>query len=291
MARFFIYPFAFHGDKTPIPNAYQPDGTVSYDWGFGQKYEADQMTDPSALDVPRDQFNELMYETTLAIQQYQTLGVPNFITTADNLGTPFIYSKNALARYDIGTFDSSDFRIFVSMVDGNTELPTNNLFWQEVIFGGNPVGTIIMFGGTILQPGYLDATTVGLTVSRTDYARLFAAIGTTWGAGDGSTTFGLPGMAGRVPMGCFGVSDGVIANTVGSKGGERYETLSTDEMPSHGHDLKESDADPGNIFPLIAHAVKTAPSEISFQPSELTGGGQPHNNTPESAIIFYQIKY
>jgi len=55
-----------------------------------------------------------------------------------------------------------------------------------------PTGTIIEFAGTTAPAGYLNCPTSLTNISRTTYAALFAAIGTTWGAGDGSTTFGLP---------------------------------------------------------------------------------------------------
>lgn len=53
-------------------------------------------------------------------------------------------------------------------------------------------GTIIDFAGTSAPDGYLACPLVPTNVSRTTYADLFNAIGTTWGAGDGSTTFGMP---------------------------------------------------------------------------------------------------
>jgi len=56
--------------------------------------------------------------------------------------------------------------------------------------GGVAVGFIMPYAGTGLQEGWLDCD--GSAVSRTMYPDLFAAIGTTWGAGDGSTTFNLP---------------------------------------------------------------------------------------------------
>jgi hypothetical protein len=61
-------------------------------------------------------------------------------------------------------------------------------------FGVNsvPVGTIIDSAGTSAPSGYLVCPTSQTNISRTTYAALFAAIGTTWGAGDGSTTFGIP---------------------------------------------------------------------------------------------------
>lgn len=53
-----------------------------------------------------------------------------------------------------------------------------------------PAGSVIAFAGSSAPTGYLDCD--GSAVSRTTYADLFAAIGTTWGVGDGSTTFNLP---------------------------------------------------------------------------------------------------
>ena len=55
-----------------------------------------------------------------------------------------------------------------------------------------PVGTIIDFAGTVAPAGFLLCPAVATNISRTTYAALFAAIGTNWGAGDGSTTFGMP---------------------------------------------------------------------------------------------------
>lgn len=55
-----------------------------------------------------------------------------------------------------------------------------------------PVGTIIDFAGATAPSGFLACPNVATNISRTTYAALFAAIGTTWGAGDGSTTFGCP---------------------------------------------------------------------------------------------------
>jgi len=58
-----------------------------------------------------------------------------------------------------------------------------------------PAGTIIDFSGTSAPAGYLVCPTSLTNINRTTYATLFAAIGTTWGVGDGSTTFGLPWFA------------------------------------------------------------------------------------------------
>jgi len=62
-----------------------------------------------------------------------------------------------------------------------------------------PIGTILSYAGAIVPSGYLACD--GSLVSRTAYASLFQAIGTAYGAGDGSTTFALPDLRGRVSMG------------------------------------------------------------------------------------------
>ncbi len=62
-----------------------------------------------------------------------------------------------------------------------------------------PPGTMMAYGGKSIPDGWLLCN--GATVSRTTYAKLFAAIGTAWGAGDGSTTFKLPDADGRVMQG------------------------------------------------------------------------------------------
>ena len=79
---------------------------------------------------------------------------------------------------------------------------------------GPPTGTLIQFAGTSVPTGYLLCPLAVTNVSRTTYSALFAAIGTTWGVGDGSTTFGLPFMA----QGLTGVqaSSNVGTSTVGA---------------------------------------------------------------------------
>lgn len=72
---------------------------------------------------------------------------------------------------------------------------------------GVPAGAVIPFGMQTPPPGWLVCD--GSAVSRTTYAELFAAIGTTWGAGDGSTTFNLPELRGEHIRGWSGSRPGV----------------------------------------------------------------------------------
>ena len=92
-----------------------------------------------------------------------------------------------------------------------------------------PAGIVMPFAGSVAPNGWLLCD--GSAVSRSEYADLFTAIGTTYGAGDGSTTFNVPDLAGRVVI---GVSDN---HALGSTGGEASHTLSESELPAHVHEV------------------------------------------------------
>ena len=96
--------------------------------------------------------------------------------------------------------------------------------------GTGVVGEIFDFGGTTAPAGCLPCD--GSDQSRTTYAALFAVIGTTWGAGDGSTTFGIPPSARRVMVGSGGSGSATLGNAVGDLGGNETVTLATGNMPA-----------------------------------------------------------
>jgi microcystin-dependent protein len=79
------------------------------------------------------------------------------------------------------------------VLDGTTGIDT------PAINAGNIVGEVCFFGMSTAPTGFLKAN--GAAVSRTTYAALFTAIGTTYGAGNGSTTFNLPDLRGEFPRG------------------------------------------------------------------------------------------
>jgi microcystin-dependent protein len=94
-------------------------------------------------------------------------------------------------------------------------------------------GMIIAFGSATPPTGWVLCD--GTAVSRVDFAALFSVIGTTWGAGDGLTTFNLPNLVDRFAVG-FGGSP------IGTYGGAASVTLSVGQLPAHSHGV----TDPGH---------------------------------------------
>lgn len=105
-----------------------------------------------------------------------------------------------------------------------------------------PIGMIVGYAGSVLPPGWLDCD--GAAVSRVFYGELFAAIGTTWGVGDGVNTFNLPDLRSRT---IFGVGQGVglSAYALASQGGEESHVLTVAEMPGHTHTTSITPTAPG----------------------------------------------
>lgn len=96
----------------------------------------------------------------------------------------------------------------------------------------SPAGVIKPYAAGALPSGFLQCD--GSAVSRTTYAILFAVVGTTYGAGNGTTTFNLPDLRGRMPMG-DGTGSGLTARTVGQLPGGETHTLGGTNLPSHTH--------------------------------------------------------
>ncbi len=97
---------------------------------------------------------------------------------------------------------------------------------------GIPAGSMFDFGGGSAPTGYLLCD--GSAVSRATYSRLFSVLSTTWGVGDGSTTFNVPDMRGRCSIGA-GTGSGLTARALAGSGGEENHALSEAELATHTH--------------------------------------------------------
>lgn len=96
-----------------------------------------------------------------------------------------------------------------------------------------PVGSVVEYASDTIPENWLLCD--GRAVSRTTYAQLFKVIGTTWGVGDGSTTFNLPSKLGLVTVGKN--SNDTSFKTLNTKGGNKTTTLTSEQLPVHTHSI------------------------------------------------------
>jgi microcystin-dependent protein len=161
-------------------------------------------------------------------------------------------------------------------------------------------GVVKMFAGAAAPSGYVMCD--GSAINRTTYSALFAVIGTTFGAGDGSTTFNVPDMRGRAPIG-VGTGTGLTARALGAQVGAETHTLTEAEMPLHGHPWRSSNSnesswqsDTTGGFPTsnAANSNRSAytgtPSATIGQQIGGTGGGGAHANMQPSLALNFIIK-
>jgi microcystin-dependent protein len=112
-------------------------------------------------------------------------------------------------------------------------------YWKSVM-ASVPPGAITMFGGSSAPTGYLLCD--GSAVSRSTYSDLFTTISTTYGSGDGSTTFNVPDLRGNVPVGYK--STDTDFDALGETGGAKTVTLTSAQsgVPAHTHSVSSSGA-------------------------------------------------
>jgi microcystin-dependent protein len=111
--------------------------------------------------------------------------------------------------------------------------------------GTTPIGTVLMYGGSSVPTNYLRCN--GSAISRSTYSDLFAVLGEKFGAGNGTTTFNLPNMIQKFPMGTNYLPGADPTGQTGETGGNGTniggdtvvveKSLSKDELPPHSHDL------------------------------------------------------
>jgi microcystin-dependent protein len=168
----------------------------------------------------------------------------------------------------------------MGLFSGGTEIINNG----ELLEGGIPTATIVPWSSASVPTGFLECA--GAAVSRSTYAALFAIVGTTYGAGDGSTTFNLPNLQDDVVVGKSGtknVGSTGGANTVTSggnisgnvAGSTANATLSTAQLASHSHNV--SAIRPANTLGT-SPGSESGGGSVSFSTANAgSGSGHSHN--------------
>lgn len=165
---------------------------------------------------------------------------------------------------------------------------------------GVPSGSLVAYAGSSAPAGWLLCD--GSAVSRSTYASLFTAIGTTFGTGDGSTTFNIPDARGRVLAGKDNMGgtaanrltsggSGITGTTLGATGGAETHTLTTAQLASHSHGLTNVQ---GSLSPAAGGALEgtfpSANASAASPSSAAAGSGSAHNNQPPTLVANTLIK-
>jgi microcystin-dependent protein len=132
----------------------------------------------------------------------------------------------------------------------------------------SPPGVILAYAGGTAPTGFLLCN--GVAISRITYASLYSVIGVTYGVGDGSTTFNLPDMKDRIPV---GLSSNSPFTSLGNTGGEKTHVLTPTEFGSNNLHID----------------VQMGTYAIWYEGYPLTAAA--HNNLQPYIVLNYIIKY
>ncbi|GIG40672.1 phage tail protein [Cellulomonas phragmiteti] len=155
------------------------------------------------------------------------------------------------------------------------------------------IGEVRMFGATFVPRGWVPCD--GRLLSISEHQAAFTVIGTTYG-GDGQSTFAVPDLRGRTPLGA-GTGPGRTPRTLGEVGGSETVTLTTQQMPGHQHPVLASGAQAtatspdGATWGVAPDSAPYAapPGAVTMAPQALgaAGGNLPHENrSPVLGVVF-----
>jgi microcystin-dependent protein len=219
-----------------------------------------------------------------------TLNLPAVTTVAQGAGWLVLNFGSAALTLDPNASEIINGQASIALPPGMTaNILRSGAGWVAGIFGhGRLIGEYVQVAGANLPPFCVWPN--GQNLSRSSYATLFAAIGTTYGAGDGTTSFGTPDVRGRALFGLdnlggaaasritSGVS-GINAAALGNAGGDQ-------RIGTHGHAASQaahnhSLNDPGHSHSLPGYTVQPAPG---FQGGGSYGYANPSTNPATTGI-------
>ena len=209
-----------------------------------------------------EEFQALNYINTYQIGYLLQKGFPEW-------NTDTTYYIGDLAREVGGT------KIYKSITNSNSgNALTDVANWiLATDLQNNTVGQVSAFAMTTPPLGWLECN--GSAISRTTYAALFAALSTTWGIGDGSTTFNIPDLRGEFIRGWD--------NGVGRDSGRAFASFQLDEFEAHTHGIQHS-GESGTTGSYIAGA------SFTNQTRQTTSSGGVETR-PRNYALMYCIKY
>ena len=246
--------------------------------------------------------SDVTLPTVNAVKNLVSNATAGGVTYRGSISVPATFNGTTSNNYLNNTTDVETGDMFVAIGSGNLTMADGDIFVANgdalIINTSNPKNAITKAMIDDISPTYPSIEIGdnkyswvannhdgwlledGSEISRTDYPLLFSLIGTSQGAGDGSTTFNLPDSRGRVTGGA-GQGVGLTNRVIGEKFGEERTTLTELQMPSHNHNYtyqyKLQTAPYGDndrtVWEYVEDRTRTTTS---------AGGGQSHNNLQPS---------
>lgn len=223
---------------SPSVNQVFTHGGNSWVWS-GDAWKKVSSSVPSAMPSLTVSGDLTVQGSSTTISTTELLVEDNIITlNAEQTGTPTLH-----AGIEVERGDSANSQIRWNETEDRWEFSADSTTYYPVAY--TPSGTVNLYAGATAPTGWLLCD--GSAVSRTTYSELFTAIGTQYGAGDGTTTFNVPNLSGKVPVGLD--SSDTDFDALGETGGTKTHTLTSAEVPSHNHNAAtnaQSSSNTGN---------------------------------------------
>jgi len=219
--------------------------------------------------------------TNFAVKDTLTSGDPDKVVSGAEIDNEFNSIASAVTskadKVAAATTDN------LAALDANGNLKDSGENKESVVAIAAPVGSVVMHAAASAPSGWLECD--GSNVSRSTYSDLFSAIGTNFGVGDGSTTFGLPDMRGEFVRGWD--------NGRGVDAGRGFGTAQSDAFQNHRHSTQVPSGAGNNFTPPPFDGPSGSISVESTPPEQVDNFSTPRvadETRPRNIALMYIIK-
>lgn len=232
--------------------------------------------------------NSVAFDTGGIVQASETAA--GFVELATGLEAASTTQSGTSARLALptsiatSTYNSATAALKIPVTGNNGKLDSGFISTTTLMLP--PTGSIMAYATTTAPNGWLLAD--GSAVSRTTYSALYSMIGTSYGVGDGATTFNLPDLTGKtiVMASSTQVATSTYSrDTLGDTGGETMHTMTVNEIASHTHDVTGSGGSTAGLYTSYSNVAPMT------QTTTATGNTIPFNVLDPYIILNYIIKY